>query len=225
MCPFINRSPSCLRSKAVTKAWDMFSCHRHNGHYYYYHDLTWMRCHRGHKPHWPRTLFDSSIPPWILLDFNIDPWPHSPPWNQYLPKAVQGYAYQKHFFTTHWMTVWDCFFSALYSPFLEQHFLVSVSIFFVTKISLFHLQNTYLNSEEFCLFEYYEDGQDISCRSMMFGASRLLWEANFFCCHFCRDRKEDSERLELLLVRSSFMFFFLPAQGRAYACLPRNSRG
>ncbi|KAK2126159.1 hypothetical protein NOF04DRAFT_1088735 [Fusarium oxysporum II5] len=92
-------------------------------------------------------------------------------------------------------------------PFLEQHFLVSVSIFFVTKISLFHLQNTYLNSEEFCLFEYYEDGQDISCRSMMFGASRLLWEANFFCCHFCRDRKEDSERLELLLVRSSFMFF------------------
>ncbi|KAH7214658.1 hypothetical protein DER44DRAFT_134545 [Fusarium oxysporum] len=105
------------------------------------------------------------------------------------------------------MTVWDCFFSALYSPFLEQHFLVSVSIFFVTKISLFHLQNTYLNSEEFCLFEYYEDEQDISCRSMMFGASRLLWEANFFCCHFCRDRKEDSERLELLLVRSSFMFF------------------
>lgn len=103
------------------------------------------------------------------------------------------------------MTVWDCFFSALYSPFLEQHFLVSVSIFFVTKISLFHLQNTYLNSEEFCLFEYYEDGQDISCRSMMFGASRLLWEANFFC-HFCRDRKEDSERLELF-VRSSFMFF------------------
>ncbi|KAH7158561.1 hypothetical protein DER46DRAFT_361323 [Fusarium sp. MPI-SDFR-AT-0072] len=71
----------------------------------------------------------------------------------------------------------------------------------------FTLQNTYLKSEEFCLFEYYEDGQDISCRSMMFGASRLLWEANSFCCHFCRDRKEDWERLELLLVRSSSMFF------------------
>ena len=104
-------------------------------------------------------------------------------------------------------------------PFLEQHFLVSGLKF------LIHLQNTYLKSEEFCLFEYYEDGQDISCRSMMFGASRLLCEANFVCCHFCTDRKEDLERLELLLVRSSFMFFFLPAQGRAYACLPRNSRG
>lgn len=107
-------------------------------------------------------------------------------------------------------------------PFLEQHFLVRVFIFFVIKF-LIHLQNTYLKSEEFCLFEYYEDGQDISCRSMI-GASRLLCEANFVCCHFCRDRKEDSERLELLLVRSSFMFFFLPTQGRAYVCFPRNSR-
>lgn len=79
------------------------------------------------------------------------------------------------------MTVWDCFFSASI-PHLGSAFPVFIlllfSFSFVTKF-YFHLQNTFLKSEEFCLFESYEDGQDISCRSMMFGASRFLWGAPF----------------------------------------------
>jgi hypothetical protein len=117
------------------------------------------------------------------------------------------------------MTVWDCFFSALYSPFLEQHFLVSVSIFFVTKISLFHLQNTYLNSEEFCLFEYYEDGQDISCRSMMFGASRLLWEANFLLLSFLQRQKRRLGKIGVvacpILV---YVLFYRPKEELMFVC-------
>lgn len=79
------------------------------------------------------------------------------------------------------MTVRDCFFSASI-PHLGSAFPVFIlllfSFSFVTKF-YFHLQNTFLKSEEFCLFESYEDGQDISCRSMMFGASRFLWGAPF----------------------------------------------
>jgi hypothetical protein len=48
-----------------------------------------------------------------------------------------------------------------------------ITFSFVTKFS-FSLTKYLLKSEEFCLFEPCEDGQDISCRSMMFGASRSM---------------------------------------------------
>lgn len=137
MCPFINRSPSCLRSKVVTKVWDMISRLRHNGHYYYYHDLTWMRCHRGHKPHWPRTLFDSSIPPWILLDFNIDPWPHHHGTNTY-PKPCKDTPTKNTFYDPLNDSPGLLLFGLVF-PFLEQHFLVSGYLFSLSQnISLFH---------------------------------------------------------------------------------------
>jgi hypothetical protein len=70
------------------------------------------------------------------------------------------------------MTVRDCFSSALIPRFgaaFPVFYFITFS--FVTKFS-FSLTKYLLKSEEFCLFESYEDGQDISCRSMMFGASR-----------------------------------------------------
>lgn len=97
------------------------------------------------------------------------------------------------------MTVRDCFFRPCIPP-LEQRFRFYLSLSFVTKFS-FSFTKYYLKSEELCLFEPYEDGQDISCRSMMFGASRILWEALFVF-------STKTEYLEDGVVRFLILSFF-----------------
>jgi len=105
------------------------------------------------------------------------------------------------------MTVRDCFVSALI-PHLGAALPVFYFYFFyffpLSQNFLFLLQNTFLKSEEFCLFESYEDGQDISCRSMMFGASRSMGGT------FCFSPK--TEYLEDGVVRFPTFVFFSTSQ-------------
>jgi hypothetical protein len=149
-----------------------------------------MRYHRGLRPAGRGHYLILPLLPWILFDvFNIDPWPcisttggthHSLEPN---PKAVQGYAYQKYF-TTLWMTVRDCFFSALYSPSwssVSGFYFITFS--FVTKS--FSLTKYLLKSEEFCLSNLMRMGK-ISVVEAWCLAHRDFMGGTF--CFFYKDR-------------------------------------
>ena len=124
-----------------------------------------MRYHRGPKPTGRGYCFILS--PLTTLDitrrFNIDPWTYiSTPRGTFhygiIIKAVQGYAYQKYFTTMNDSP--GLFLFGLVFPILEQRFRFFIySHFLCHKIFLLHSQNTYLKSEEFCLFKSYEDGK------------------------------------------------------------------
>lgn len=150
MYPSINRSPLCLRSKAVIKlATRNVTCFQHNNHSYYYYDLIWMRYHQGLNPAGRGHYLILTLLPWILLDiFNIDPGPCKPttggtPPTGTQPKSRARIRLPKIFYdpmndspglflfgldSTSWSSV-SGFFILLLFPLLQNF--------------LFHLQNTF----------------------------------------------------------------------------------
>jgi hypothetical protein len=93
----------------------------------------------------------------------------------------------------------------IYTFSLSQHFLFILFLFPLFKIPIQKARSFVFSND---------DGQDISCRSMMFGASRFTGGGQFL--FFCWDRI--LWRWSLLLVRSAlWSVCFLPAWFMAHA--------
>jgi hypothetical protein len=125
-----------------------------------------MRYHRGPKPTGRGYCF--ILPPLTTLDitrrFNIDPWTYiSTPRGAFhsmepLPKPCKDTPTKNILRPMNDSP--GLFLFGLVFPILDQRFRFFIySHFLCHKIFLLHSQNTYLKSEEFCLFKSYEDGK------------------------------------------------------------------